>query len=331
MLNEIWFLLIGVLLAGYSVLDGMDLGIGVLFKHLARTEKEKRALFQAIGPVWDGNEVWLLTGAGALFAAFPQAYATVFSGFYLAMMLVLFSLILRAVSLEFWAHDKAFRGAWEWAFVIGSALPALLFGVALGNVMQGVPLNAQMEFTGDFFTLLRPYPLAVGLAGAAAFALQGAAFAAAKTTGDVAVRARQVLAKGWMVFAALFGLAVLLAVILAPHLSTSLLGWAFVVVAVAAAYLVGRAARGGQDTRALLLTSLVYLALWGVVGAAHFPNLVRAGNDARLSLTIYNAASSQLTLTVMLIIALVGMPIVIAYTAYIYKVFRGRVAGDEAY
>ena len=174
-LRNIWYVLIGVLLAGYSILDGFDLGIGTLVPFLGKNEKEKKTLYNAIGPFWDGNEVWLLTGGGALFAAFPHAYATVFSGFYLALMLVLWALILRAVSLEFAAHDDAKRrGFWELLFNIGSFLPALLFGVALGNVVVGVPLDTQMEYTGNFFTLLRPLPLIFGALGLFAFLLPGA-------------------------------------------------------------------------------------------------------------------------------------------------------------
>jgi cytochrome d ubiquinol oxidase subunit II len=247
------------------------------------------------------------------------------------MMLVLFSLILRAVSLEFWEHDAARRGFWEWTFVIGSALPALLFGVALANVVIGVPLNKAMEFTGDFFTLLQPFTVVTGLAGLMAFVMQGAAFAAVKTTGEVAERARAVLKHAWMDFLVGFALALTLGMLQVPGSATKLLIWAAAIVVVAAAVMVGRYARQGQDTKSLLASSAVFLGIWGVVGASHFPNLVRASNDTALSLTIYNAASSQLTLTVMLIIAVIGMPIVIGYTAFVYKVFRGKVAGEEGY
>ncbi|HUU51724.1 MAG TPA: cytochrome d ubiquinol oxidase subunit II, partial [Candidatus Heimdallarchaeota archaeon] len=164
-LRNIWFILIGVLFVGYSILDGFDLGIGALFPFLGKKEEEKEALIKSIGPFWDGNEVWILTGGGALFAAFPHAYATVFSGFYLALMAILFSLIFRAVSLEFRAHDTKRKRFWEGAFVVGSFLPSLLFGVALGNVVVGVPLDNTMNYTGNFFKLLRPFPLAVGLLG----------------------------------------------------------------------------------------------------------------------------------------------------------------------
>jgi cytochrome d ubiquinol oxidase subunit II len=184
-LQNTWYLLLGVLLIGYSILDGFDLGVGCLVPLVAKNDADKRMLFNAIGPFWDGNEVWLLTGGGALFAAFPHVYATVFSGFYLALMLVLFSLIFRAVALEFWSYDEKRKKLWEWAFVVGSFLPSLLYGVALGNVVVGIPLNEQMEFTGNFFTLLRPFPLAVGLLGFAAILLQGCTYTILKTSGPL--------------------------------------------------------------------------------------------------------------------------------------------------
>ena len=185
----LWFVLIFLLLVGYSLLDGFDLGIGVLLPVLGRSREDKDTLIASIGPVWDGNEVWLITGGGALFAAFPQAYATAFSGFYLAMMLVLFALIFRAVSMEFRAHDPARAGVWEKALVCGSLVAALLFGVALGNIIYGVPLDERMEYAGDFFTLLRPVPLLFGVTGLLAVLLQGAAWAILKTEGPLRDRA----------------------------------------------------------------------------------------------------------------------------------------------
>ena len=185
----LWFFLIFILFVGYSLLDGFDLGIGALLPFLGKTKEEKDILINSIGPVWDGNEVWLITGGGALFAAFPHAYATAFSGFYLAMMLVLFALIFRAVSMEFRAYDATRTNLWEKAFITGSALAALLFGVALGNVVYGVPLDNKMEFTGNFFTLLRPVPLFFGVTGFFAILLQGATYAVMKTEGELQKRA----------------------------------------------------------------------------------------------------------------------------------------------
>jgi cytochrome d ubiquinol oxidase subunit II len=331
LLRDVWFALIGVLLAGYSLLDGFDLGVGALLPVLARTEDEKRALIGAIGPVWDGNEVWLLAGGGALFAAFPMAYATVFSGFYLALMVVLFALILRAVSLEFRAHDPARRGLWEAAFVGGSLLPALLFGVALGNVVFGVPLDARSEYAGTFFTLLRPLPLAFGLLGLCAFLMHGAAYAALKTEGALRERARRAERVLALAFAAAFALSFAAMWVFWPAALKSVPAWAFSALVWAALVLFALSVKAKRDGRAFAFSSAAFLGLWGMVGAIHYPNLVRA-TDPALSLTVANASSSALTLKVMLIIALVGMPVVIGYTVYAFRVFRGKARpGDAGY
>jgi cytochrome d ubiquinol oxidase subunit II len=326
-LRNVWYLLIGVLLAGYSVLDGFDLGVGALFPFLAKNEKDKTALVTTIGPVWDGNEVWLLTGGGALFAAFPQAYATVFSGFYLALMFVLFSLILRAVSLEFRAHDVSRRKLWEAVFVGGSVLPALLFGVALGNVIVGVPINAQMEYAGSFWTLLRPLPLVFGLLGLAAFLLHGSTWAALKTTGELQARARKAARSLTIATGGAYLLSFIAVWICLPSALKRIPGWIFAAVVWLSLGLLFAALRKGRDGRAFLFSSLTLLGLWGTAGAVHYPNLVRA-LEPSLSLTIATASSSALTLRVMLIIALVGMPLVIWYTIYAYRVFKGKVGSD---
>jgi cytochrome d ubiquinol oxidase subunit II len=331
LLRDVWFVLIGVLLAGYSLLDGFDLGVGALLPFLARSEDEKRTLVGAVGPVWDGNEVWLLAGGGALFAAFPMAYATVFSGFYLALMLVLFSLILRAVSLEFRAHDPARRGLWEAAFVGGSALPALLFGVALGNVVVGVPLDARSDFAGTFFTLLRPLPLAFGLLGLCAFLMHGAAYAALKTEGALLERARRAARVLALAFAGAFALAFFAVLAYLPAALKSVPAWAFSALVWAALVLFALSVKAKRDGRAFAFSSAAFLGLWGMVGAIHYPNLVRAADPA-MSLTVANASSSALTLKVMLLIALVGMPAVIGYTIFAFRVFKGKARpGDAGY
>ena len=322
-LRDIWFLIIGFLLAGYAVLDGLDLGVGALLPFLAKNEEEKRTLIGAVGPVWDGNEVWLLAGGGALFAAFPMAYATVFSGFYLAMMLVLFSLILRAVSLEFRAHDPARVRIWEAAFVGGSALPALLFGVALGNIVVGVPLDARTEFTGSFFTLLRPLPLVFGLLGLCAFLLHGAAYAALKSEGALRLRARRTALTLAAAFGGAFVLSAIMVRIYLPQALKSVPAWAFSALVWLSLALAAAAVKKGRDGRALFFSSAAFLGLWGIVGAIQYPVLVRA-TDPALSLTVANASSSALTLKVMLIVAAAGMPLVIGYTVFAFRVFKGK-------
>jgi cytochrome d ubiquinol oxidase subunit II len=329
LLRNTWFILIGVLLLGYSILDGFDLGIGALFPFLAKEEKDKKTLFKAIGPFWDGNEVWLLTGGGALFAAFPHVYATVFSGFYLALMLVLFSLIFRAVSLEFRYHSPGQKGFWEKAFVFGSFLPSLLFGVALGNVLVGIPLNSRMDYTGNFFTLLRPFPLVIGLLGLAAILLQGSTFVGVKTGGALQSRARKTSRLLTVTFAVLFMLSLGATLVYIPGALKKPLAWFFALVVVTAFFLLRGAIKKEKDLLAFVMSSTAFAGLWGIAASIHFPTLVKAGNNPDLSLTIYNASSSELTLKVMLIIALIGMPFVVGYTIYLYKVFKGKVQLEE--
>jgi cytochrome d ubiquinol oxidase subunit II len=330
LLRSIWFLLIGVLLAGYSILDGFDLGVGIVLPVLAKSGEDKERLIGAVGPVWDGNEVWLLAAGGALFAAFPMAYATVFSGFYLALMLVLFALILRAVSLEFRAHDVARKGLWEAAFVGGSLLPALLFGVALGNVVVGVPLDARGEFTGSFFTLLRPLPLVFGVLGLCAFLLHGAAYAALKTEGELRERAQKAGRRIVLAFAAAFALSLAAVAVYRPEAFKIVPAWVCAAVVLVALVFVAGSLKRGRDGRAFLFSSTAFLALWGIVGAIQYPVLVRAADPA-LSLTVRNASSSALTLKAMLIIALVGMPLVVGYTIFAFRVFKGRVRPGAGY
>ncbi len=332
LLQNIWFFLIGILFMGYSVLDGFDLGIGSLFPFLAKNNEEKEILHKTIGPFWDGNEVWLLTGGGALFAAFPHTYATVFSGFYLALMLVLFALIFRAISLEFRSHDPKRQKVWDGAFIAGSFLPSLLYGVALGNVIQGIPLNANMDFTGNFFTLLRPFPLLIGLFGLTAILLQGSTYAVLKTEGKIQERSRRISQKLWLVYVILFVLSLIVSLATLPDTARKIAAWIFTGIVVANLIFMKWALSAKKDGLAFFTSSSAFVGLWGIAGSIQFPHLVRANSDSMLSLTIYNSSSSELTLKVMLIIALVGMPLVIGYTIYLYKVFKGKVRfSDEAY
>ncbi len=326
-LQNIWFIIIGVLFIGYSILDGFDLGLGMLLPFLAKKENDKKLLFNSITPVWDGNEVWLLTAGGALFAAFPQAYATVFSGFYLALMLVLFALIFRAVSLEFWKQDEKRQKFWECAFIIGSFLPALLYGVALGTIIVGVPLNENMEFTGNFFTLLRPFPLITGLLGMAAFLMQGSAYAILKTSAELQATAKKALHTIWVAFMVIFVLSFVLAAVYLSSVITNFLAWLACAIVVAGWYMVKISLAKSKYGLVFLNSSLSLVGLWGIVGAIQFPNLVNA-KDRTLSITIQNGSNSQLTLTVMLIITLIGLPLVIFYTVYVYRVFRGKAVLD---
>ncbi len=326
MLQIIWFVLVGVLLAGYAVLDGFDLGIGSMLPLVTSGDEKKTAqVFKTIGPVWDGNEVWLITAGGALFAAFPHAYATVFSGFYLALMIVLLGLILRAVSIEFFILEETNKRVWATTFFIGSLIPSILFGVALGNVIVGIPLDGRMEFTGSFFTLLRPFPLVIGILGLAAILMQGATYLSLKTTGEVHDRAVGLSQKIWYLYAALFVAALALSFIYIPASMSNPFAWASMGLFLACMVLF----RMNFDTESYMmkfvLSSVSFVSLWGIAGAIQFPVLVKAAGNAAFNITIYNASSGRLTLSVMLGIALVGMPLVIGYTIYVYRMFRGKI------
>jgi len=332
-LQNIWFFLVGILFVGYSLLDGFDLGIGMLFKFIAKRDAEKRVLFNAIGPFWDGNEVWLITGGGALFAAFPHAYATVFSGFYLALFLVLFGLIFRAVSLEFWVHDFARRRLWEWAFVLGSLIPSLLFGVALGNVIQGVPLNANMDYQGDFFLLLRPFPLSMGILGLVGFMLHGSTYVSWRTTGLLKERAERWAKFLWYAFGIMVLVTFLAAFIYIPDFTSmgtgNVVTWLATLVLVAAFVILRKVMGMKKEFLSFVMTAALFIALWGIVGAMHYPNLVRASNDSNLSITLMNGSSQVNTLTVMLIVTLIFFPVVLIYKFFVYRIFKGKVQLPE--
>lgn len=337
LLQNIWFLLIGVLLTGYAILDGFDLGAGVLLPLVARNDRERRMVFQAIGPFWDGNEVWLLTGGGALFAAFPHVYATVFSGFYLALMLVLFALILRAVSFEFRSRveNAGWRTFWDAVLCGGSLVPALLLGVAVGNIMRGVPLTPSMEYAGSFFTLLNPFSLLVGLTGLSMFVTHGAVYLMNKTNGALAERARTWALRGWIALLILTIVTVITAWFVAPARFEGKPAWVWVLPA---AVLIGMVWNRvlivqGKPGRAFLASALTIAGLMVLFGVGCYPYLLPASNAVDIAgyqgLSIYNASASQLTLLTMLIIALIGVPIMLVYTAYIYRVFRGKVILEE--
>lgn len=334
-LPTVWFVIIGVLLVGYALLDGFDLGVGVLSPILARTPAERALLMRAIGPVWDGNEVWLLTMGGALFAAFPLVYATVFSGFYLAIMLILLGLILRAVAMEFRHQltDARWLRMWDGAFFVGSLLPALLLGVALGNVARGLPLT-DGQYAGGLIGLLNPFSLGVGLLGVAMFAMQGAAWLVLRTGGEVQLRARRAGRMAWLIFVGLWLVVTLGAAVDAPKLWTNYgqpLAWIAPLVFVAALALTARALWGGFERLPIIGSSLTIAALIAILGQALYPALL-PDRSADASLTISNSASSDLALTVMLVIALIGMPLVLGYTAFVYRRFTGKLTGEaDAY
>ncbi len=323
-LQTVWYFLVGLLLVGYSLLDGYDLGVGCLFPFLAEKEEEKKTLLRAIGPFWDGNEVWLLTAGAALFAAFPRVYAAVFSGFYPALMLVLFGLIFRAVSQEFRHHDLKRAGFWELMFSLGSWIPAFFLGVGLGNTILGVPLDSSGEYRGTFLTLFRLFPMFIGFLGLSTFLLHGAAYVGLKTDGLLRDRARKAAVKLWWYETALFISCLALSFGYLPWARKIVAAWLAAGVFVLGLIVLNLAIGWGKDKLALMMTSLMVLSLWGIVAAVQYPVLVRARTPS-LSLTAANASSGPLTLRIMLIIAAVGLPVVMASFVYLHRVFKGRV------
>lgn len=333
----LWFMLIFVLIGGYFVLDGFDLGSGVLYPFVAKGDTEKAVVRRSIGPVWDGNEVWLLTAGGALFAAFPAAYATTFSGFYLAIMLVLFGLIVRAVSLEYRGHDPQWGRLWDGCFFVGSLLPALLFGVAVGNVFAGIPMDANGDYAGfPLLGLITPFTLLCGLLGLAMFMAQGATWLSLKAPkpSDLQARAAKLRLPLQVAAVVLFAVVSVYALaVIQPAMDPALgaLRWVFAVLV-----LVGIGAslffslKKQCDLGAFIAQSASAFMLVGLLAASMFPNFVVASTDSvGASLTAMNASSSELTLMWMTIITCIGLPLVLVYHVIIYRTFRGRVSDED--
>ena len=330
-LNTICFSLIAFLFVGFFFLEGFDYGVGILHPFLSKEDKKRRVTINTIGTFWDGNEVWVITAGGAMFAAFPHWYATLFSGFYIALVILLLGLIVRGVSFEFRSKDKnpRWRNLWDWMLFTGSAIPALLWGVAVANLIRGVPIDADMNYVGGFFNLLNPYALLGGLMTLSLFTFHGAIFLTLKTTGDIEEKARSVAKKLWiptvvLVFAfviagyfatdmftrlgvnpgivpILAGLALLLS---GWFLKTQRFGWAFIMTGLTLAFSV----------------ITVFMGL--------YPRVMVSNLNPEWSLTIYNASSSPYTLKVMTIVAVIFVPIVLVYQAWTYWVFRKRVSED---
>ena len=332
-LGVLWYFLIFLLIAGYFILDGFDLGAGVLYPLIAKTDEEKAIVRHSIGPVWDGNEVWLLTAGGALFAAFAPAYATTFSGFYLAIMLVLFGLILRGVSVEFASRDQAWAKVWNACFFVGSLLPALLFGVAVGNIYAGIPMDAAGNYIGlPLIGLITPFTLLCGLLGLAMFLAAGAAWVSLKAPKQSELRARSVKVR-FVCQIAVIVLFLLVSVyghfVIRPDMAPELGMVRWICVALFALSMVASIAFGSNDARdvhVLIAQSIAALAIVFLLATSMFPNLVVASaGSIGPSITIASAASSDLALTWMTGIACIGVPLVLIYHVIVYRIFRGRL------
>ncbi len=351
--NVVWFLIVGFLLVGYAILDGFDLGVGA-WHFLGKTDHERRILMNSIGPVWDGNEVWLVTAGGALFAAFPDVYATAFSGFYLPFMFLLFALIFRAVSIEFRSKEesKTWRNFWDWCFSLGSIVAALLFGIAIGNVIVGFEIGSDKEYQGAFLDLVSPYTVLTGIFNVIMFMMHGAIYLTLKTEGDLQKRAKKWASKTYFVFLILYAFVTAFTIFIRPEMlanfsfgmmepSTnhpliinhqifiSVVAWSIVLLNALAILNILRALTKNKFLQAFVSSALMMAAIILFFALGLFPNMMVSTLSPDFSLDIYNSSSSDYTLKTMFVLALIGMPFVIAYTTIIYWSYRGVTKIDE--
>jgi cytochrome bd ubiquinol oxidase subunit II len=326
-LSTFWFILIAVLWTGYFFLEGFDFGVGMLLHPLGRNDTDRRVVINTIGPVWDGNEVWLLTAGGATFAAFPNWYATLFSGFYLALFLILLALILRGVAFEYRGKVDSvrWRANWDLAIAIGSWVPAVLWGVAFANIVRGVPINEQGDFTGNLLTLLNPFGLLGGVASAALFAFHGANFLSLKTAGDIRDRARAASTIAGVVAVIAGG------TLLVWNQIAHGAAWTWITLVLAAGGLVLAlvADRAHRDGWAFVASGVAVAAVVVSLFGSLYPDVMPSSTDPAFSLTVDNASSTDYTLKVMTVVALVMTPVVLAYQAWSYWVFRKRISAEQ--
>lgn len=331
-LNTLWFVVITVLFTGFFFLEGFDYGVGILLPWIASSDQERRAVINTIGPVWDGNEVWMITAGAALFSSFPHVYATLFSGFYLAVIFMLLGLILRGVAFEFRSKrdQKAWRGRWDWAIFIGSLLPAVLWGVIISNLMRGLAIGPDMNYYGGLIPLLNPFSLLGGVVFLGLFTIHGASFLGLKIEGELAVRAKNAASKIWV------GVLVLTAAFLVwTFLDTDILsnpgfdGFIPALLAAAALAAYGWFLRRDQAVLTFISGGLVIVCATVMVFSGLFPRLMISTLDPSYSLTIYNASSSAYTLRVMSIIVAIFLPVVLLYQGWTYWIFRQRISPEH--
>lgn len=336
-LNLFWFHLLGILLTGYAVLDGFDLGVGGLHL-LAKDDHERRLFLNSIGPLWNGNEVWLVVFGGALFAAFPVAYASAFSGFYLPFMFVLCALIFRGVAIEFRSKrpEGIWRKGWDVAFSLASIGALLLFGTAVGALLHGVPVGASREFEGTLLDLVHPYSLLVGAFTVVLMLLHGAVFLYGKTEGELHKRVRRWTWTLSGAFFVVYMLTTVVTLVTVPHVTRNFEAhpwvWALVLVNLLAAANIPRSTYRERPLEAFVSSGLTILCLVALFGVAQFPNLLTSSLGSEYTITIYNAASSQKTLGIMRLMIFIGFPFVLAYSGIVYWVFRGKTkVGEHSY
>ena len=330
-LQFVWFSIFVILLTGYAMLDGFDLGVGIL--HLfAKKDIERRLMLNTIGPVWDGNEVWLVTAGGALFAGFPDVYATFCSAFYLVIMLLLSGLIFRAVAIEFRSKQPMawWRWMWDIFFTIASLMIAFILGLAMGNLIRGIPLDAHKEYIGYIGDLLHPYAILVGFLTIALFTMHGAIYVLMKTENELHDKIRAWVNPSIILFVMLYAITTVATLIYMPHMTQAIKDRpAFFLLAIINMFAIANIPREiskGRDGRAFMSSCVNMMCLMALYGLGTFPIAIRAINDPQnLSLTIYNSSSSTMTLEILLLIAAIGVPLVIAYTISIYWIFHGKV------
>ncbi len=333
-LQFIWFSVFVILLTGYAILDGFDLGVGMM--HLfSKKDEDRRIMINAIGPLWDGNAVWLVTAGGALFAGFPAMYATVCSAFYLPVMVLLSGLIFRAIAIEFRSKQPMawWRWFWDIMFSLASLVISFDFGIIVGNLVRGIPLDAQGEFIGDFCSLLNPYALFMGAVTVSLFLMHGVIFIIMKTEGELHDRLRRWVNPAIILFILFYATATMATLIYMPHMAETIkerpIFFLIAVINIFSLANIPREISLGRDFRAFLCSCLNIICLLALFGIGLYPNAVRALNDPQgLSLTIYKNSSSITTLEILLVIACIGMPMVISYMSIVYWIFRGKVKLD---
>lgn len=328
--QTLWFILIAVLFTGYFVLEGFDFGVGILLPFLAKDDLQRRTVINTIGPHWDGNEVWLITAGGAMFAAFPHWYATLFSGFYLPLFLILVGLIFRGVAFEFRSKDEApaWRSFWDWSIFFGSLIPALLWGVAFANIVRGVPIGQDMIYSGGFWNLLSPYSILAGVTTLLVFALHGAMFLLLKIKGSILDTIHKTATALWMlVFLALVGLAIY------TYFGTDLikpgsLAFFMMCMSIISLFLAGWFNRIKRQGKSFIFTTLTIVFMTVTMFSGLFPRVMVSSLNPEWSLTVFNSSSGPMTLQVMTIVALIFVPLVLLYQGWSYWIFRKRITSD---
>ena len=365
-LKIIWWLLVGVLLIGFAIMDGHDMGVGTLLPFVGKTDDERRVVINSVGMHWEGNQVWFITGGGAIFAAWPLIYATAFSGFYWAMMAALWALFFRPVGFKYRSllKDAQWRRSWDWGLFVGGFVPPVIFGVAFGNLLQGVPFHfnelLMVSYTGSFWELLNPFALLAGLVSSAMITLQGAVYLAHRTEGAIQRRAGTaalwsavlmvlgfVGAGLWLRYGNILGYAITSMV--DPAALPNPLGktversaegwwinyakqpllWLLPLLGIAGALLAAVLTRAGRTLTAFVLSSLAIVGVIGTAGAAMFPFLMPSSSHPDASLTVWDSVSSHLTLGVMFWATLIFMPLIIFYTGWAYRVMRGKITVEQ--